>query len=710
MQSALADSQHLDLLVEFLTEELPPAGLRQIGLAFLKQLVIELKGFLDKDLDNINVNPEKHYFVTPRRFGVLLPNVANSEPSKVILRKGPAISNAFKDEKPTPALLGFLKSCQLENYQDLEQKEDGYFYFEQQVPGKCLADLLPNAIGNALKKIPIAKAMRWGDSGYQFIRPVHNLVILYGDEVIGNNSPILGLVPVNYTYGHRFMSKGKIIITNASNYCKQMENEGQVIVNFSSRNKIISDELNKYATKMGLNLAKDDLLLDEVTGLVEFPVVLSGSFDPEFLKIPQECLILSMAKNQRYFALLDQNNKLTNQFLFVANIKSTDPQTIIDGNQKVLSARLNDAKFFYEVDKKHTLEFFADKLNTVLYHNKLGTQGLRAQRLQNIAQQIALMPTFKNSLLVELAKETALLLKADLTTEMVGEFPELQGVMGKYYALNEGKSHDMAIAIEEHYLPRHSGGNLPSNNLSIIMALTDKLETLVGIWGIGLIPTGEKDPFALRRSALGVVRILLEGGISDVKLDDLLRITYQVFIEQGNSFTSNILDDLYQFILTRLENSLIEVAPTNCIQSIIATKPNDFSYIKDLVKEVEVFAKDSNNSLLLNANKRITNILAKNQNLVTNLSDIEEMLLVEDAEKQLYQLFKTKQSAAQEYINTRNWSEYFKLLSEFNQPIDAFFKDVMVICDDESLKINRINMLFQLSEFFNQRVQLSFLN
>ncbi len=680
-----------NLLIEFLTEELPPINLeKNVGESFATLLFSELKNYT-------STPPE--FFVTPRRFACIFKQISTTTTDQKIYKKGPSIISGIKDNAPTNALKGFMKSCSIDDFKKLEQRDDGYFYAKQTIPGQSLVTTLPHMIETALKKLPIAKSMRSGNKDYSFVRPIHNLMLIFNNKVICENTSIFGLHPVNYTYGHRVMSTGKIIPSDALKYSEILYTNGRVIANFVERRDSIKTQLNKNAEKLNLKINHVDSLLDEVTALVEYPVVLAGEFNLEFLQVPQECLILSMAKNQKYFALLDTNNKLSNKFLFVANIASNNPQVIINGNEKVLSARLNDAKFFYEVDKGRSLEYFNDKLQSVVYHNKLGSQYDRINRLQKIAPQIATLMKLNP----EESKTTAKLLKFDLNTEMVGEFPELQGVMGKYYALYYHKNYDIANAIEKHYYPRFSGDVLPDTPLSIVMALCDKLETVVGIWGIGLIPTGEKDPFALRRISLGIARILLK---YDLNLHSLLKITFKAF--EPFNLNLNTEDEVYKFILERLSNYLVNIEnhPINLVNSALSPKPHSFSHLHSLLKSLQQFS--SSNGQLINANKRIKNILEKNGYNTQTVSDKPNPSLFKVSEEQdLYNAYITKVSTLDKYSKEQNWDSFFATLSIFNEVISNFFDKVMVMDKDETIKKNRIDLLRYIYDAFNQVCELA---
>lgn len=715
------------LLIEFLTEELPPINLfKNIGEAFTNSMCEELKNFIILPHGDNTILPQP--IVSPRRFGCLIPNVIFTEPNSELLRKGPAINSGLVDNKPTRALEGFMRSCNITDINQLTQN-DGYFYAQQQIIGKTLEDILDNAINNSLKKLLIAKNMHWGDNDFSFVRPVHNLLVRYGNKTIDFKTRIFGLKAVDYTLGHRILSNGNIYIDSAENYFSILEQQGKIIACYTKRREYIYDQLKQTAQKLNLNLNDSPGLLDEVTSLTEQPVILQGQFDTNFLMVPQECLILSMAKNQKYFALLDKEQKLSNKFLFVANIDSTAPEVVINGNERVLSARLADAKFFFDVDKKHPLDFYVNKLATVVYHNKLGTQLQRIERLKYIAGKFAEIL----GLNIQQAQHSANIIKADLSTEMVGEFPELQGVMGKYYALHHKETVEVANAIEKHYYPRFGGDEIPDDNLSVILSLADKLETLVGIWGIGLIPTGDKDPFALRRMAIGVARILLN---NKLYIKDLINIVFASFKECSDiDFSkSDIKDEVYQFILQRLSNHLTDSYEfsysTTCVQSVCCINPECFTYIPSLLNTLEHFAGNANNQLIISANKRIENILKKNPEYVllpdyiniqhVNVKDnsgvfiggsdtfklIDESLLTADAEKKLYNKIKDHKNLLSSETND-DWNNYFKILEEFNPLVAAFFDNVMVIDQDDSIRINRLRLLAALYEIMNKFCILS---
>ena len=693
------------LLCEFLTEELPTHHLYEFGLSFAANLTKQLQEFL---IDN-----EHEVIITPRRFGVIFFNVNSVTKPRDILKKGPAIATALLNEQPSKALIGFAKSCNVKINQ-LIKSDDGYFYFKKIVPGVNLEDILINAIFTSCKNLPIKKSMRWGSNSFNFVRPIHNLLLMYNDDVICEHQTIYGLFPQKYTYGHRFMFNEKLVINNIRNYKQQLLQIGKVVSNFIDRKNLISKKLIDCAQYLSLNLNDSGELLEEVTSLVEYPVVLIGEFDAKYLQIPKECLILTMAKNQKYFALLDSKLELTNKFLFVANIESKDPQIIIKGNQKVISARLEDAKFFFELDISYSFDYFINKLDTVVYHNRLGSQSQRVARLQQIAVSVAKLDNGQYFQLVdEVISRTALLMKADLTSEMVNEFPELQGIIGKYYALIKNERQDVARAIECHYYPRFSNDQIPTDTLSILMSLTDKIEALVGMWYVGHIPTGESDPYALRRAALGVARILLNNKID---LNILLHATSETFVNNMPSINidkiNSTIQEVRKFILERLVNYLVDIKgyPSNCVQSIFINKKDKIylNHVEGLLDALVNFISNQNNKVLLEANKRIKNILDKNSiSYPSNFVAVNESLFVQEEEKVIYNVLKTQIVQVNKTLEEHNWQELFILLSQFNEPINKYFEMVMVMTDDISIKNNRINQISNLYLIFNSACELS---
>ena len=559
-------------------------------------------------------------------------------------------------------------------------KQDVYA-FEYTQHGKSLAELLGEILQTAVKKLPIPKVMRWGSSTHTFVRPVHNLLVLHGNQTLPVS--VLGLDSGNTTLGHRFLSSGEIIINHADEYEKTLLEQGSVIASFNQRKQNIQAALNQLADKHNASVAADDSLLEEVTALVEYPVVLQGQFEEHFLTVPQECLILTMQQNQKYFPLLDANGKLTNRFLLVSNMQAATPEHIIKGNERVLRARLSDAQFFFEQDKKRTLESRLPKLTHVVYHNQLGTQAERIARLVDISAYIAEQIGAN----VGQTLQAAELCKSDLVTEMVGEFPELQGIMGHYYALNDGLDATIALAIEEHYLPRFAGDRLPESLVGVSVALADKLESLVGIWGIGLKPTGDKDPYGLRRSSLGILRMLMQHGLSP---NHLVQAAFDSF-EKGK-LADNTVAEVLEFMDARLAIMLQNDYAHDEVAAVLAVKTGDLSDIPARLSAVSHFKKLAEAQALAAANKRVSNILKKNA-IALNEIQIEDTLLVEQAEKDLYQAASSIAEKVQPSLANKDFQAALTVLAQLKTPIDAFFDSVMVMAEDPLIRRNRLNLL-----------------
>ncbi len=683
------------LLIELLTEELPPKALPKLGAAFADNVFAELQ-----KLGFVPAETEYTTFASPRRLAVSIPNVAAVQPEQNIEKRGPAVAAGFKDGNPTPALLGFARSCGLaaDAIASLETVNDGkqdVYVYRMSKAGAALSTLLDGLVAATLKKLPAPKMMRWGEREGQFIRPVHGLVMLHGDNVI--DGQVLHLTADRKTQGHRFLSKGELVLNSAAEYARVLHDEGRVIASFAARRALIGEKLKEAAAAVNATIAADDALFDEVTALVEWPVILKGEFEAEFLEVPQECLILTMQQNQKYFPLLDANGKLMNQFLLVSNLQAADPSHIINGNERVLRARLSDAKFFFEQDKKAPLDSRVAKLTNVVYHNKIGSQLERVTRLECIAGEVAKL------LGADVAKATraAYLAKADLSTDMVGEFPELQGIMGQYYAKHDGEDAEVAYAVAAHYKPKFSGDTLPEGAVAQAVSLADKLESLVGIYGIGLIPTGDKDPFALRRAALGVLRILLVQPL-DVTL--LLNAA-------AASFPAGLIKDgtvsgLYGFMLERLKNLLAADYPAADIDAVLAMQPTRLDDITVRLAAVAEFKALPESAALAAANKRIRNILKKVEG---ELPQLNAALLGEGAEQALHAQLIALQPAVQSALASNDFTSALKQLAALKAPVDAFFDGVMVMADDLAVRGNRLALLASLADLMNRVAELSLL-
>src|SRR5512135_1402306 len=708
------------LLIELLTEELPPKALDKLSTTFANEVLSALK---EQALlsDSSVMTP----YATPRRLAVSITDVASQQPDRVIERKGPAVSAGLDaDGKPTKALEGFMRSAGVALNQ-LHRISDGkaeYFVARVEQKGKALDDYLADILAQALKKLPVPKLMRWGDSEHQFVRPVHGLVILHGERVV--LAEVLGLASGNVTSGHRFMCSERITINHADQYEETLAREGRVVASFAQRRETIVARLDDLAEQNNaiwvghanfdleklLSMSNEDrsvlsTLLDEVTGLVEWPEVYVGEFEKEFLDVPQECLILTMQQNQKYFPLLDAaTGKLLNKFLIVSNMQVSDPHHIIEGNQRVVRPRLADARFFFNQDRKQKLESRVEKLGNVVYHNKLGTQLQRVERITTLTGTIArLLEADKAN-----AELAARLCKADLLTDMVGEFPELQGIIGRYYAFHDGEDLEVANAIEAHYHPRFAGDSLPLGKVACSVALADKLETLIGIYGIGQVPTGDKDPFGLRRHALGVLRILVETPL-DLPLPALLKATAENFPK--GILSASVAADVEGFVMDRLRGYLRERGfEVSHIEAVIAVLNGRLHEAVPRLQGVRAFAAMEAAKDLAAANKRVQNIMRKNHEelgaLMTN-AVFDPKLMVDEAERNLHQAMVDIAPFAQGYFTRGEYGQNLKTLVTLKPFIDDFFDQVMVMAEDQKLRINRALLLKQLGSLMNQVADIS---
>ncbi|EEP67855.1 glycine--tRNA ligase subunit beta [Kingella oralis] len=680
------------LLIELLTEELPPKALNNLGNHFAQSIA---EGLEKAQL--IDGTTQYTAYASPRRLAVSVANVKPVQADQHVVRKGVSVAAGMKDGVPTKALEGFARSCGVEigSLKIIHDGKQDVYAHEFTQAGQTLAALLGEIINTAIKKLPIPKVMRWGSSTHTFVRPVHGLVVLHGADVVPVN--VLGLDSGRQTLGHRFLSQGEIVLAQADDYAQQIAEQGKVIASFAKRRAAIKAELDKVSGSLNARVAADDALLDEVTALVEYPVVLQAEFEAHFLAVPQECLILTMQQNQKYFPLLDQNGKLMNRFLLVSNLQTADPSHIIHGNERVLRARLSDAEFFYKQDQKATLESRLPKLEHVVYHNKIGSQAQRIDRLQTIAAHIAEQLGTDRAT----AERAARLAKADLVTEMVGEFPELQGTMGKYYAVLDGEQPEIAAAIEQHYQPRFAGDKLPESPIATAVALADKLETLVGIWGIGLIPTGDKDPYALRRAALGVLRMLMNSPLS---INDLLTTVAAQF--PRDLLAANTVTEVADFMQARLAVLLQNDYAQDTVAAVLAQRPDRLDDLADKLQAVESFKKLPEAAALAAANKRVQNLLKKAD---AQLGAVQENLLQEDAERALFAATQALRPTVQAALAKHDFQAALTALAAVKPQVDAFFDNVMVMADDAAVKQNRLNLLNELSQLMNAVADISLL-
>lgn len=682
------------LLIELRTEELPPKALNNLGESLAAGIV---EGLEKAQL--ISGVADYEVFASPRRLGVLIQNVKPVQADQHIVKKGPSLAAGMKDGEPTKALQGFARSNQIEISQ-LSQIDDGkqmVFAYEYTQTGQLLSALLSDILNLAIKKLPIPKVMHWGSSKDTFVRPVHGLVMLHGTETVAGS--VLGLSSQNWTLGHRFLSEGRIVFSHAADYAQQLMEQGKVIVSFAERRARIKQRLNEAEEELHAQVAYAEGLLDEVTALVEWPVVLQAGFAERFLQVPQECLILTMQQNQKYFPLLNSEGKLINRFLLVSNLQTENPVHIIHGNERVLRARLADAEFFYRQDQKTSLASRLPRLQDVVYHNKLGTQSERVQRIIQLAKVIA--PLLGAD--IDKAARTAELAKADLLTDMVGEFPELQGTMGKYYALHDGEDADVAVAIEQHYWPRFANDALPDNLLGTVVALADKLETLVGIWGIGLIPTGDKDPYALRRSALGILRILMQHNLS---LAPLLRAAFDTF--PVGKLAANTIGEVAEFMQARLAILLQNSYAQDVVTAVLAGNIDNLGEVEARLAAVTQFKQLAETTALIAANKRVHNLLKKID--YSALPAIEITLLQQQDEQNLYQATEQVAVKIQAAMKQQNFVQALAELTGIKKKVDTFFTNVMVMDENEVIKNNRLALLVFLSQQMNAVANIALLN
>ncbi len=696
-----------NLLVELFVEELPPKALKKLGDAFAAALADSLK----KD-GLAPANATQTAYASPRRLAVHLTDVLAVAADKPVVQKlMPVAVGLDASGNATPALLKKLSALGADAsvVPSLRREGEGkaeVLMYDSLAKGATLVEGLQKAVEAALAALPIPKVMTYqladGWSSVNFVRPAHALVALHGSEVVPVS--VLGLSAGKTTKGHRFEAAvDPVVIAHADTYAETLNQDGAVIAAFAERRAEIARQLADAAAKAGSNLKPidDDALLDEVTALVERPNVLVGQFEEEFLAVPQECLILTMKANQKYFPLLDAAGKLTNKFLVVSNIRPADASAVIGGNERVVRPRLADAKFFFDQDRKKSLESRVPGLAKVVYHNKLGTQGERMQRVAAIARAIA--EQLGGGALAQHAEQAAVLAKADLLTDMVGEFPELQGIMGRYYAQHDGLPAEVADAIEDHYKPRFAGDSLPRGMAGTVVALADKLETLVGMFGIGQIPTGDKDPFALRRHALGVIRMLSEGDLK-LPLDALLAISAQAFAAiEGFKPAGDALAD---FIYDRLAGSLREQGYTaQEVDAVVSQRPQRLGDIPKRLAAVRAFSALPEAAALAAANKRVGNILKKVENPVEAV--VATALLKEAAEVALHDALVKVVPQADAAFVTGDYTESLTALAALRAPVDAFFDGVMVNADDPALRDNRLGMLAKLHFAMNQEADLS---
>jgi len=687
----MSKTEHL--LIEIGTEELPPKSLKKLATAFKQEVC---KSLDDQELKFSDAN----WFATPRRLSLLINDLEKTQEDKAQQRRGPAVSAAFDDEgKPTRATEGFAKSCgvEVDQLERLETDKGAWLAFNAVVKGKNSAELIPEIIETALSRLPIAKRMRWGDSDVEFVRPVKWLLILFGNDTI--DCDIMGVSSSNKSVGHRFHHPDSLLIDKPESYVNTLKQQAHVLADYDERKRLIEKQVNDVAESNNGIAVIDPDLLDEVTALVEWPVSFSGEFNADFLKLPKEVLVSSMQDHQKYFPVIDKNENLLPCFISVANIESKNPTLIKQGNERVIQPRLSDAAFFWERDLKNGLAYHADSLKKVVYQKQLGTLHDKSERLQKT------MATLAKALQVDAnaAKRAAELCLCDLLTDMVSEFPALQGTMGRYYAEADGEDKAVAIALEEYYQPRFAGDKLPETTLGQCLAISEKIDSLVGIFSIGKAPTGDKDPFGLRRSAIGLLRIIIECEL-DIDLKELIDIAASNYPD--SIAATKYVNDVFQFLMERLRRYYLDegVSP-DTFESVLAintSKPLDFHRRLTAVTE---FRKLPEAESLAAANKRISNILKKSA--VSDVKKVNDKLLSEDSELTLANSLNEYQKRLSPLMENRDYKSALTELAGLRETVDDFFDNVMVNCEDNDTKMNRLALLGNLSALFLQTADIS---
>ncbi len=688
-------SDKKDLLIELGTEELPPTALKGLIQAFEKGVCA---GLNEADLTYDGIKS----YATPRRLALVVTQLSSTSPDKSDERRGPALQAAFDEEGcPTKAAQGFARSCgvDVEQLSKLETDKGAWLAYTLAEKGKQATDLLPAIFQSALDKLPISKRMHWGDLDALFVRPVHWAILLFGSEVIQTN--ILSVSTSNTTRGHRFHKPEEFSVSAPADYEKQLKEQGMVIADFNVRQDLIHQQINEAAKKIGGHAVIDPDLLDEVTGMIEWPQVIVGEFEEHFLEVPSEALISAMKKHQKYFHIVDSNQQLMPYFITISNVQSSDPDQIKQGNERVIRPRLSDASFFWSQDNKTPLENKLERLKTVVFQNKLGTVYDKTQRVTELAVIIA-DELGSNT---QHAKRAAQLAKCDLMTEMVNEFPDLQGIMGRYYASIDGEDDSVALALDEQYMPRFSGDQTPSSETGQALSIAERIDTLMGIFALGQIPSGDKDPFALRRAALGLLRTIIEHKLV-LDIPKILGLSAALFPQEVNARAA--CEPVYTFMLHRLKGYFADQdISTDIFDSVIAlspAQPYDFACRIDAVNQ---FKQLEASESLAAANKRIANILKKLKG--KRPTEVNSELFIEEAEKHLSDQLASVSERITPLLAQAQYTQALTELSTLRDVVDRFFDDVMVMADDEALKNNRIALLGLLQGQFIQVADLSLL-
>jgi len=701
--SETAKVERRDFLVEIGTEELPPKALRELELAFAAGV---RKGLDEAGLAHGDVQS----FATPRRIAVLVKRLASRQPEQNVKRRGPPVNASFDAAgQPTRAAAAFADSCgvPVASLQKLDEGKGQFLFFIGTKPGTDTVELLPGIVRSALDALPIPKRMRWGAGQAEFVRPVHWLLMLYGKDVVP--ATVLDVPASNATRGHRFMAPKEIRVTTPSAYAKALHGRGRVVPDFLERRKLIENAVSQAAAigGEGARPVMDDALLDEVTALVEWPVPVEARFEERFLALPREVLISTLQEHQRYFPIEDAGGRLTSWFITISNIESRDPSQVRAGNERVVRPRLADAAFFWEQDRKQPLAARREGLDAVTFQAKLGSVGDKVRRVRTLAGEIAAY-LGKSTAIAERAAELS---KCDLLTAMVGEFPDLQGVMGGYYAQADGEADEVAVAIREHYQPRGAGDALPSTDAGVAVSVADKLDTLAGIFAIGQKPTGAKDPFGLRRAAIGILRALIEKQL-DVDLRHFIERAVALQPVQG----ATVANDIYEYVMERLRAYYLDRATptaeagfkaitTEMFDAVLATQPRSPLDFDARLRALSAFLELPEASSLTAANKRIANILRKAESGDADVVDID--MLKEQAEVRLFDAMRGLRDAVSTATARREYTAALGQLAQLRPAVDGFFDEVMVMAEDAKLRANRLSLLSGLRQLFGGVADLS---
>ena len=695
-------SETNDFLVELGTEELPPKVLRDLANAFKVNIQ---SGLASQRLQH----DEVEVFATPRRLAVLVKDLETQQAPKAIERKGPPLDRAFDEHKfPTKAATAFAKSNGVDVYDLLHVKmgKGTYLVFRGSEPGKASQDVLPDIVKYALDQLPIPKRMRWGSRSESFVRPVHWLLMLHGKEIVP--CEIMGLKSERLTYGHRFMAPQEISIEQPSAYKNLLVHAGEVVPSFTERRKQIETQVLAAAQSANGQAIIDNDLLNEVTALVEKPFVILGDFDKRYLDLPQEVLIETLQQHQKYFPLRDSNGEILNKFITISNINSKDPEQVKLGNERVIHPRLADAEFFYKSDLKRSLESRIVDLDKVVFQRDLGSLGDKVRRIEALG--LRMLSTLEKSPKIseEQVKRAANLCKCDLLTDMVGEFPELQGVMGRYYAIQQEENLDVALAIDEHYLPRFSGDRLPSHILGQVISIADKLDTIVGIFAIGKKPSGTRDPFSLRRQSIGILRILIEEELN-FDLRDLIAACLSKMPEAHRK--PEVVEEVFVYMQERARGYFQEKNATpDQIASVFATNTTSPLDMLKRLKALQKFVQMPAAPNLAAANKRVANILKKNSDAIQNLTEIDVNKMTEKAEYAFYQALQSVHKDVDSLMHAQRYTDVLLRLARLKDPVDDFFNDVMVMSDDPIERNNRLNLLQDFHTLSTNVAHLSLLD